>query len=394
MRFFAREFERDAAYIAVAGTYAGGMDNDGIHKFAYRHRELFADLLRLAAPALAAELDFARAEELPTAYAELGRDGIAQRFGDLAWRVPCRRVGESGSAADLVAVVEFQATVNRRMAQRMRDYSRMARQRLAASDDGPAALLPLVLYNGSERWTAPGAANGLPASWSAPAQMALAPFQGWDYVLLSLEQLLSDGDLVRLPLANRAAATLRLQAERTPAALLARLQREWERFPGAADKDTRRVLHMWTGALLADMGGGSAPLALPALSELEGLEEPKGGTEMATVSQARLGEWFKQVRAEHVAEGMERGMKRGIEQERVRSLAREHARGLARLRRQAAIRFGATTAERLSDLLGTAVAERMEGLEDQVSEWMVECSRGEELLSRVSALVGNGGTEH
>ena len=29
------------------------MDNDGIHKFAYRHARIFADLLRLAVPALA-----------------------------------------------------------------------------------------------------------------------------------------------------------------------------------------------------------------------------------------------------------------------------------------------------------------------------------------------------
>ena len=43
-----------------------GMDNDGIHKFAYRHWAMFADLLRLAVPALAAELDFERAKLLPT----------------------------------------------------------------------------------------------------------------------------------------------------------------------------------------------------------------------------------------------------------------------------------------------------------------------------------------
>ena len=29
------------------------MDNDAIHKFAYRHREMAADLLRLAVPELA-----------------------------------------------------------------------------------------------------------------------------------------------------------------------------------------------------------------------------------------------------------------------------------------------------------------------------------------------------
>ena len=341
------------------------MDNDGIHKFAYRRRELFADLLRLVVPALAAELDFTRAAALPTAYAEPGRCGIEQRFGDMAWRIPRRRGGEDGSAACLVAVAEFQSTVNRRMAQRMRDYGRMASECLAAGDDGPAALLPLVVYNGSERWTASGAATGL-APWSAPAQTALAPFQGWDYVLLSLEQLLSDGGLARLPLANRAAATLRLQAERTPADLLARLRREWERFPGAADAETRRVLHLWAGALLADMGGaGSASpaLALPPLSEWEGLEEPKGGTEMATVSQARLGQWFEQVRTEHVAEGIERGRTEGIEQGRAEGVATQRAV----LRRQAALRFGAA-ASSLDPLLDKV---RSAAKLAEIGEWLM-----------------------
>ena len=96
---------------------------------------------------------------------------------------------------------------------------------------------------------------------------------------------------------------------------------------------------------------------------------------MATVSQALLGKWFEEVRAEHLAEG--------IEQERIR--------GLARLRRQAAIKFGAQTAERLSALLGaTVAAEQMERF-DRVSEWVMECDQGEDLLVRVSALVGNGG---
>ena len=83
------------------------MDNDGIHKFAYRHADLFADLLRLAVPALASELDFARAEELPASYVEPAGDGFAQRFGDMAWRVPRRGDGGGGSSASVVAVVEY-----------------------------------------------------------------------------------------------------------------------------------------------------------------------------------------------------------------------------------------------------------------------------------------------
>ena len=380
------------------------MDNDGIHKLAYGHPEMFADLLRLVAPALEAEFDFERAEQLPAAYVRPARGRFAQRFGDLAWRVPARRGG-----ADLVVVVEFQSTVYWGMARRMREYGRMARERPTGRGNAPPALLPIVLYNGSKRWTAPGAATALPESWSLATQLVLAPFQGWDYVLLSLERLRSGNGLAHLPLTNRAAATLRLQAERTLPGLLARLREEWARFAGDAEAATRYVLHAWTGALLAHMGGAES--ALPALAELEGL---KGGTDMATVSEALLGKWFADVRAQHVAEGIqegiERGIERGIEQGVERGIERglaqgveqgierglaqaieqECTRGLARLRRQAAIKFGARTAERLADLLRPAIAaEQLEHL-DRASDWLVECQQGEELLSRVAALVGNG----
>ena len=344
------------------------MDNDGIHKFGYGHRDLFADLLRLVAPELAAELDFARAEELPAAYVQPASGRFTQRFGDIAWRVPRRRDGEGGNGPEVVVLIEFQSAVDRDMAGRVREYAGMARERLAERHGEPPALLPIVLYNGSDRWTAPGAVTELPG-WSLAARSALAPFQGWDYVLLSLERLLSSGGLASLPLENRAAATLRLQAERMPAKLVALLREEWARFAGQADAATRRVLHVWTGALLADMGGVEP--TLPALPELE---ERKGGTDMATVSQALFTEWIAEVRAE--------------------STEQERTRGFARLRRQVAIKFGEQTAEQLSALLGTGIAaERMERLSDRVSDWIVECERGEDLLARVSALVGNGDAE-
>ena len=201
--------------------------------------------------------------------------------------------------------------------------------------------------------------------------MTLAPFQGWDYVLYSLERLRAGGGLARLPLANRAAATLRLQAEPTAAALLGRLQREWARFPGPAEAATRRVLHEWTSALLADMGGKA--LALPAMAQLENV---KGGTQMTTVSQALLGKWYEGWNAERLAEGR----------------AQERARSFARLRRQAAIKFGPRTETRLAALLGSDMdVEQLERLGDRASEWMMDFERGEDLLAKVSAFVGNGG---
>ena len=77
------------------------MDNDGIHKFGYGHRDLFADLMRLVAPDLAAELDFARAEELPAAYVRPARgrftlrrhDGMDALLGRLDYSTTDERIG-------------------------------------------------------------------------------------------------------------------------------------------------------------------------------------------------------------------------------------------------------------------------------------------------------------
>ena len=365
------------------------MDNDGIHKFAYRLRALFTDLLRLVAPALEKELDFDLAVELPTSQIEPAGGRLAQRHGDIAWRVPRRDAGDDGWGAWVVVLVEFQSTVHWNMAKRMREYSRMARQRFAKHRRGAPAVLPIVLYNGNERWKAPGAVRELPASWATESRLVLAPFQGGDYVLYSLERLRAEGTLVHLPLQNRAAATLRLQAERTPEAMLARFTEERKRFDGPADAATRQVLYAWTAALLENAGAKSV---LQALSKLEGT---RGEAEMATVSEVLLGNWREGMRAEHVAEGFEWGVERGIEQGVERGFqqgtTQERARGLARLRRQAAIKFGMQTSERLFRLLADAAAtDQMGRLEDSVSEWIVECERGDELLSRVSALGGNG----
>ena len=103
---------------------------------------------------------------------------MKQRHGDLMWRVPRRRDASDDVPANLIVAAEFQSTVDKNMARRMRDYRRMLRESPSVRRDGEdaPAVLPLLVYNGSERWTAPGAVTELPA-WSPEAQRILAPFQ-------------------------------------------------------------------------------------------------------------------------------------------------------------------------------------------------------------------------
>ena len=249
----------------------------------------------------------------------------------------------------------------------------MLRERLTADgtakrEGGLPWLLPIVLYNGSERWTATGHGAELVRPPSATASRTLALYQPEDYFLISLERLLAAGgrSLRQLPPANRAAATMRLQLGRTPKGFEQRLRTEWARFPGASNDVTRRVLHTWAQALAADMAGedGTVP-TLPSFEQLEGQKEE----EMTTIAQADLREWHRNYRERHEAKGVRKG------------IAQERRRNVAVVLRQVAIKFGARTADRLATILGPdPTAERMEG----VCVAIMECDSGAELLARCS----------
>ena len=178
------------------------------------------------------------------------------------------------------------------------------------------------------------------------------------------------------PLNNRVAATVRLQRHGgSPDSLLMRLRVEMERFPGQDNRTFRQALHAWGRALWPHLTRGGSEL--PSFEEFE--REQEEGGEMATLLEANWMRWEAGVRAEERAQGVVQG----IEQGRAEVVSRL-------LGRQAALKFGAPTAERLSDLLeGLTAREDL----DRVSDWIIECATGDELLSRVSALRPTGSAD-
>ena len=86
----------------------------------------------------------------------------------------------------------------------------------------------------------------------------------------------------------------------------------------------------------------------------------------------RVAEWPKQ----WLREGIEQGVKQGIEQ----GLAQQRAL----LRRQAALRFGAETASRVSEAV-ERIADS-EGLA-AAGDWIVRADAGDELVARLMQLV-------
>ena len=353
----------------VASLTVPFMDHDAAHKFIYALREVVVDLLRLVVPDLVDELDLATLEDLSSEFFD---DEHRKRAGDMVWRA-CFLEGTLGNGEKpcLLVLIEFQSTVDRNMAKRMREYTdllleRLARRGVVKREGNLPWMLPIVVYNGSERWTAPGEASELAPLPSARAERDLMPLQPQKYWRFDAGARSPDD----WPAENRVAATVRLQRSGSSRELLlARLREEMERFPGAENEAFRRALYAWAKALEADRTGGG--LELPSFEEMEQAE----GAEMTTLLEANLNRWDAKVRAEMRAE-----MRAEI---RAENIERERAEEGRRLGRQAALKFDAHTAERLSVLLeGMTVREDL----DRVSDWIIECATGEELLSRVSAL--------
>ena len=96
---------------------------------------------------------------------------------------------------------------------------------------------------------------------------------------------------------------------------------------------------------------------------------------MTTLLEARAEEW----KAEWLAEGIEKGIERARAEER------------ALLDHLVELKFGAQTAERLSDLLDGLTTQKALL---EVGSWIIECDTGAELLDRAraahTARSGNG----
>ena len=358
------------------------MDHDAAHKYIYSLAEVTADLLRLVIPDWVDELDLSTLEDRSSEHLD---DAHRKRLGDMAWRVDFQGGRLTGGAPQVLVLVEFQSEVDRRMAKRMREYAELLLDR--AARDGPEEregglpwVLPIVVYNGSEPWTATGQVSDLASLPSERAKADLALLQPPAYRLLAAGGALTSGtwSAEDWPLENRVSATVRLQAAGTPQELLPRLLDESARFPGRRNQAFRRALHSWARALWEDKTGGGA--GFPTFDELERTE----GAVMATVAEAAWDRWDAKVRAEAFGQGIEQGIERGI----ARGVARGAQQGGTRLiGRLAALKFGTETAERLTGLLKDRSTQ--EDL-DRVGEWILQCGDGGELLSRVSGLLEGG----
>ena len=356
--------------------------HDASSRLWYDHSRMIEDLLRGFVPAdLVEAFDFDSLEQLPTQHVG---DDRRQSRGDMLWRVRFRdRATGEDEWLYLLVLLEFQSTVDRHMAVRVLAYTAQTLLKLVRGGALPAdgklpPVLPVVIYNGRTRWSAPEEVSETIAEVGA----GLAPFQPRQrYLLLDQHAMRVES----LPPGNVVSAQIELEQGAVPG--MAPVLRDLGRLlAGPEHASLRRAFASWTREMVARSRVAVAhPRLVGALEALEGEGDLDA---MGSLLAERIDEYVEtRIKTGIEERSLKRGLEQGLEQGLERGLTRGLEQERALLSRQAARKFDARTASRLAVLLdGIADAERLA----EIGEQVIDCATGAELLARAEHAAGRG----
>lgn len=344
-----------ATPVAKTGRHSITRKHDGSYKRIFAHKRTVRDLLRGFAGALSIRFDLSTLERLPASFVT---DHLGQRHADMLWRVR----STDGKWVYLLVLLEFQSTVDQRMALRMLDYTVRVLQGLDRDDLDPAGkyppVLPVVIYNGARRWNAATLMRDL----FAPAANELRGYlPQHQYLLIDLGAL----DSARLPPANVVSLIAMLEQARSHGQLqeLGASLAEWLRRIG--ETELLDSFGLWIRGVLSERAG---PSGNP--SELWNANEEESMSTLAEKVRKWGDELNQQWLEKGIEQGIERGRREGIEREK------------ALVRRLAVRRFGAATASKIIPLLDQiSDSERITAIADAV----IEAETSEEFIARVQS---------
>ena len=301
---------------------------------------------------LAGELDFARAESLAT---ERSTPGLVRSQADMLWKVHFR-----GSSRYLLVQLEFQSAPERYMSVRALCYIALHYQGLIGTRErrtelAPGGLLPpalaITIYNGRQRWTAPENVFDL-----------IEPVRGWlaerqpklRHQVLDLRTLARQPPIAEEP--NVVAWIASMELDPSGRNVMRVVREMLAVYGGPKHARLREAFREWVLGAAESWGIGD-----------EVLEQVKSLKEAGMIYAG-------------VEEQKEQAHREGFGRGRMEGRAEGRMEGRATLVcRQARLKFGARTAERLSRRLDDITdPEAIARIGDQI----IECETGEELLAR------------
>ena len=284
-------------------------------------------------------LDYSTLERVPGSYIS---EDFQQREDDIVWKV---KVG--GDWVYLYLLIEFQSSVDKYMALRMMVYIGLLYQDLIKRGDVLAdgrlpPILPIVLYNGSQHWTAVTDVADL-----IPVVPGLVEhFKPRLKYLLIDENAYSPSELASLT--NLVAAVFRFEQADSPAIIgeLITLLIDW-----LHDRpDLRRMFSLWIRATL--MRKQNYGILLPQVDDLQ---------EINVMLADRLEQWALGYMAEGELKGRQEGKQEGRQEGRQEG--KQEGEMLA-LQKLLAKRFGAIPAN-ITALIANASVQDIESWFDQ-----------------------------
>ena len=352
---------------------AGMAVSDRPFKLVHANPRMVEDVVRVVAPQWAHRLDYAALTAVDKEYVareQRNRDALQALIQDKVWRAPIKDAEPlaNGERPYVDILLEFQADVDPRMAWRMADYIHALRlnQRESGVEQREGRLpdlLSVVIHNGARAWNAPAVLPGPlvgPPTQEGRGRNMVRIYEIVDYIALAAQR-----DLFGLPLPPGGPLATMVELETSPPVALERLLREaFLRHAEASSAGMRRGFHARVRHMRRRRGMQTRGL-LYYENWLRRVQQ--GGQRMPTLMEATWDKWFEEHDAQVRAEGRAEGAMRT-------------------LRRQAAARFGAQTAGRLSAMLRSVDVDRL----DDVGDLMLVCETDGELLERVRELGEDG----
>ena len=336
--------------------------HDASYKSIFAQRRAVADTLHGVARDLLQYLDLSTLERLPTSFVT---EHLGQRHADMLWRI--RASDETWLY--LLVLIEFQSTVDRRMALRMMDYTVRVLQGLGKDDLGAGGeyppILPIVIYSGERRWTA---ATDVRQMFAPLPEEFLGYLPRHTYLLIELQAI----DPSLLPHDNVLSMIARFEQARSPEQLEELVASVAEWIERAGEPDLVDSFTAWITLVLAQRISGSGRTL-----ELDVTQEE--GAKMTTLIE-RARKWGEAERQEWLEKGIEQGRREGIERGRREGLQLGRGEGERELvYRLVTRRFGPGIAEQIASVLNRVPnAERVAAVADAV----LECDTADEFLAR------------